>query len=184
MVLLICVVGIAGSARSDDGFVSDKEYKSYFFDIYAEKDIDKDKIVMGLYSPPSLTALIRKSISMFDINTVSGVLDVLYMGVAEIMDMRLRKFRCSVKICKDTDTFEKLKESIYGQKTDQRRSFYLPQSNTIYINSEKPDISAVGYAMSQAIQTNYFIVPAPESLQEITAGYVEFELKRYTKNNI
>ena len=185
--LFICVRVIAGSAiaaHSDDEFVSFKEYESYFFDIYVEKDINKDRIVMELYSPPSLTALIKKSISMFDPNTVSGVLDVLYMAVAELMDMRLRKFKCNVKIFKDTEEFEKFKKYIYGEKANQKRSFYFSENNTIYFNAEKPDISAVGYAMSQAIQTNYFVVPAPENLQEITAGYVEFELKRYTKNKI
>lgn len=187
IILLICVVMIATSAiaaESDDGFVSGKEYKGYFFNIYVEAEIDKDKIVMEMYSPPSLTALIRKSISMFDPNTIAGVFDVLYMAVAEIMDMRLKEFNCNVKICENTETFERVKKNIYKQEITQKKSFYVPENNTIYVNLDNLDISTVGYAMSNAIQNNFFVVPAPKNLQEITAGYVESELKRYMRNKM
>ena len=187
IILLVCVGMIATSAiaaESDDGFVSEKEYKSYFFNIYAKAKINKDKVVMEMYSPPSLTALIRKSISMFDPNTIAGVFDVLYMAVAEIMDMRLKEFNCNVKICGNTEEFEMIKKNINSQDITQKKSFYVPENNTIYINSDNLDISTVGYAMSSAIQNNFFVVPAPKNLQEITAGYVESELKRYMRNKI
>ena len=52
--------------------------------------------------------------------------------------------------------------------------------NTIYVDSENININIFGHELSHAIQSHYFVVPTSNKMQEILAGYVEYQLRKYT----
>ena len=168
----------AGAAVNDD-FHTARKLESRYFNIFVEDGVDLRMLAMKLSVPQSIKSIIRQPVDFSDSFTLPDQLDTLFLAVSEIMDIRLKKFKCNFKICKDRFRLSDVAKSLFGQEI-QPGGFYVVAIDTLYVDAEGVNINLLGHEVSHAIQSHYFVVPPPEKLQEVLAGYVEFQLRKYT----
>lgn len=173
--LCFCVLGYAEGGN--DGFQAAKTVESRYFKIYIESGVDLDRLAMEFSVPASIKAIIKEPVS--DSYSMPNQLDLLYLAVSEIMDIRLKNFKCKLKICKDASGLSGVADRLFGQEI-QTGGFYVCAIDTLYIDAQNVNIHILAHELSHAIQTHYFIVPPPPTVQEVLAGYVEYQLRKYT----
>ncbi len=171
-------VAYAGAAR--DGFQAARTIKSRYFTIYIENGVDLQNLTMMLSVPPSIKTIIRKPAPFADSYTLPDQLDTLFLAVSEIMDIRLNEFTCNLKICRDASRISAIANTLFGMQIQKPGGFYVVAIDTLYVDAESITINVLGHELSHAIQRHYFVVPPPEKLQEVLAGYVEYQLRKYT----
>ncbi|MCK4463421.1 MAG: hypothetical protein KAU58_03820 [Candidatus Omnitrophica bacterium] len=183
VLFIICVLSLSISDAAevfvDDGFETARKIESRYFDIYIENGIDLQTLAMKLSVPLSIKSIIREPAAFSDSYTLSDQLDTLFLAVSEIMDMKLKKFRCTFKICRNRSRLSDVAKRLFGREI-RPCGFYVTAIDTIYIDAETVTINLLGHELGHAIQVHYFVVPPPVKIQEILAGYVEFQLRKYT----
>ncbi len=171
---------IAYASAVRDGFQAAKIIKSHYFNIYVESGVDLENLTMMLSVPPSIKTIIRKPASFVDSYILPDQLDTLFLAVSEIMDIHLNEFNCNLKICRNTSQLSAVANTLFGMQIQKPGGFYVVAIDTLYIDAESVTINVLGHELSHAIQCHYFVVPPPEKLQEVLAGYVEYQLRKYT----
>jgi len=164
-----------------DGFNAAKKIKSDYFNIHIESGVSLDRLSMKLIIPRSIKMIIKQPIASYQKNQLDGKIDLLLLAVSEIMDIGVSNFNCMIKICRDGDSLSRVGQKIYGRNI-KVGGFYVAETNTLYVDAESVSIHILGHELSHAIQAHYFVVPPPPKIQEVLAGYVEFQLRKYMRN--
>ncbi|MBN1871922.1 MAG: hypothetical protein JW800_05040 [Candidatus Omnitrophica bacterium] len=179
LILSLCVfINVASlAANVGDGFISSKSINSQYFKIYMEHGVDEQTLAMRISTPSSIRAIVRRTAPRT--LDMPSQFDILYLAVSEIMDIHLHTFECTVKVCRDADSLSRVAENLFGSRI-KAGGFYVTAINTIYVDAENVNIHVLGHELSHAIQTQYFVVPPPATIQEVLAGFVEYQLRKYT----
>lgn len=164
----------------DDGFIAAQEMESRYFTIYLESGVNLQQLTLNLSVPPDIKAIIIKPMPGFETFTLPNQLDLLFLAVCEIMDIHLPKFTCRIKVCKDSVSLAAVAEKLYGKPAPRSGGFFVPESETIYVDAESVTLNVLGHELSHAVQCKYFIVPPPMKLQEVLSGFVEYQLRKET----
>lgn len=180
LIIISCFCADAFAGNPNDGFESAREMDSRYFTIYLEPGVDLQQLTLNLSVPPDIKAIIRKPISDFEVFNLSNQLDLLFLAVCEIMDIRLAKFKCGIKFCKDDSSLADIAERLYGMPVPKAGGFFVPELETLYVNSESVTLNVLGHELSHAILYKYFVVPAPMKIQEVLSGFVEYQLRKET----
>lgn len=182
-ILFICMISFGIIQTADaavrDGFQTARRMESRYFDIYIESGVDLQALTMKLSVPPSIKSIIRRPVAYLNSYTLVDQLDTLLLAVLEIMDIRLKNFKCKLKICKNRSGLSDVADTLFGQEISPG-GFYVVSLETLYVDAENVTLTILGHELSHAVQTQYFVVPPPEKIQEVLAGYVEFQLRKYT----
>lgn len=104
-------------------------------------------------------------------------LDTLFMRVSDVLDMHLYSFRGNIKICSDYEQLKRVYNRIFDKEL-KSPSFYVYDLNTIYISAENFKTEILGHEMAHSVMSHYFVVSPPAKIQEILAGYVEYQLRK------
>jgi hypothetical protein len=161
----------------NDGFETARTIESRYFTIFIESGVDLEELTMKLSVPVSIKAIIREPVS--DSYNLPDQLDIFYLAVSEIMDTRLKDFKCKLKICRSASSLSDIAKRLFGRKI-QPGGFYVYAIDTLYVDAQNVTINIFGHELSHAVQNHYFVVPPPETIQEVLAGYVEYQLRKYT----
>lgn len=173
--LAVCLARASCLAFAGDGFGNAKKIESRHFTIYYAPGLDTrelsrrlslgaaDKILSGGALPDDL----------------GGAVDLLFSRVCDILDMQLYSFHGTLKICCD----RKQVDDIYGNLFDKplaakHHSFYIYDSNTIYLPAEQFNREVLGHEMGHAVISHYFVVPPSIKIQEVLAVFVEYQLRK------
>lgn len=191
-VVLLGILGIAGGFISPeacagssvrDGFSASRVLHSQYFTIYVEEGGDLQSLAMKLAVPPSVKAIIKNPLPFSDASDFSYQLDTLFLAVSEIMEIHLKKFKGQIKICKNAESLSRVASNLFGSPI-QPRAFYVVALDILYVDAESVTLNVLGHELSHAIQTHYFVVPTPEKIQEVLAGFVEYELRKYNRDTL
>ena len=175
VVIFFCKFGYA--ERVNDGFETGRIIESRYFTICIENGVNLEELTMKLSVPASIKAIIKEPVS--DSYNLPDQVDILFLAVSEIMDTRLKNFKGSLKICRNASRLSDVAERLFGQEI-QAGGFYVAAIDTLYIDAENVTLNILGHELSHVLQTHYFIVPPPQTIQEVLAGYVEYQLRKCT----
>jgi hypothetical protein len=162
-----------------DGFQSSEEVESRFFTINIENGVDQENLVIALSVPESIKGIITEPTSAYNPYTIQGEMDLLYLAVVELMDIKMGKFKSNIKICKDKRSLAIVATNVYG-RPGRTPAFYVFQADTLYIDADSINIHILAHELSHAVQSNYFVVPPSEKIQEVLAGYIEYQFRKNT----
>ena len=106
---------------------------------------------------------------------ISKKVDALYLRVQEILDMRPRFKKVTIRIFTNTAELKKECLKLSGGSC-QIRAWYIFENNTIYINAKDVHEGMLAHEMAHAIIDHYFAVRPPRATAEILARYVDRHL--------
>ncbi len=179
MVMCSCLRTLPGFAV-DDGFVAAGQVSSEYFSIAMEKGVEiselNDRLNIGFSD--SLLAGRPGSENPTPDQALAEMADILFLRVSDILDMRLFDFKCTLKICRDTGRLSEVYRKLFARDLKNTCSFYVSDLNTIYIAADHFDVGVLGHEIAHTVQSRYFVVAAPTKVQEVLAGYVEYQLRK------
>ena len=178
--LFFLFTGSCVAQAVQDGFTLDKQIKSRYFTIYVKNGVDLERLAMKVAVPPSIKAIIRSSTAGFQADRLGDQLDLLYLAVYEILETHLKQFQSSAKVCDNTQCLSDVAKRLFGQEI-KSGGFYVVALDTLYIDSDNVTLNILGHELAHAVLTKYFVVPPSERIQEVLAGYVEYQLRKYTQ---
>lgn len=176
---VFCIL-TAGFA-ADDGFSSAGKVTTKHFTVYYEPGVDftylskqlniglEDKLLAG-------TATANEGLTPEE--EFGKFMDTLFIRICDILDMRLYRFKGEIKICRDDSCLSRM-YSLFSEKNSyHQQSFYAPAVNTIYLSAQNFKLGITGHEIAHAIISNYFVVLPSTKIQEVLAGYVEYQLRK------
>jgi hypothetical protein len=111
-----------------------------------------------------------------------GMIDILYDLVGDMVDMRVYDFKGNIKVCRDQAHLNNIYRNLFGiDLASYIVSFYVNDTNTIYISGENFRREILGHEIAHAIINRYFVVSPPIKVQEILAKYIEYQLRKAQK---
>lgn len=168
------------AANIPDGFESKKEIRSKYFQIHLGEGVDEMPLSTKLILPSSIQALAQQEFEGQG-GDLGVQMDMLLTAVSKIMDLRLSKLSATIKICGDGECLERVGKKLFGRAV-KTGGFFVPDMNTLYVDAKGVNLYILAHEMSHAVQIHYFVVPPPEKVQEVLAGYVEYELRKYNRD--
>jgi len=104
-------------------------------------------------------------------------MDAIYREVENVLGLQVPLFHGTITICPDKQAVHQEFRRIYGMDF-RERSFYVFDSNTIFISYQDLTLGMLGHEIAHAVISGYFVVPPPDKVQEVLAGYVEYSLRK------
>jgi hypothetical protein len=178
-VLLLLAEAVACGA--DDGFVAAKRITAEHFTILYQADTDIFSLIEALNISPSDKLLAgRGSASGLSPEAeLAEALDTLFIRVCDTLDMRLYKsFQGTIKICSNNEALCRTYFNLFSSELNSNYPFYVHSFNTIYISAENFTVAMLGHEIAHAVISHYFVVLPSVKIQEVLAGYVEYQLRK------
>jgi len=163
------------------GFQAGKVIENNRFTVHVEKGIDIGELSMKLALPAALRSILREPLAGASADDLPARLNHIYLAVSEIMDVSIKYFQVNVVICKNSESLSGMSERLFKKKI-KAGGFYVVSLNTLYVDGENVDLNILGHEISHAIQAHYFVLPPPAKIQEVLAGFVEYEMRKYSVN--
>ena len=105
--------------------------------------------------------------------------DALFLRACDILDMHVYSLKGNIKVCLDHAQVEKIYYELFNSALPSfSSSFYVPELSTIYIAADSFKKEVLGHEMGHAIMSNYFVVQPSVKVQEVLAGYIEYQLRK------
>lgn len=175
-ILFFLTVGISYSY--DDGFGAAKKIESNHFTIYYAPELEIATLAQWLNINPSDEILVGKGRQEYSsVGELTDMLDTLFVRVCDILDMQLYSFKGNIKICKDFTHLKAIYRNLFDKELTGQ-SFYINDLNTIYISKDNFKQEILGHEIGHAVISHYFVVLPSVKIQEVLAGYVEYQLRR------
>lgn len=179
---LSLILMTANSALAQIQFTSAQSIESQYFTIQIQSDVDPIRLLHSLDIGASNQILVNGRIIQKSLpqDELAAALDDLYIRCSEILDMKTTPQKTQIKIFRTHEQLSALFYSQYGGKLpDTGSSYYSTHTNTIYISEEGFKLGIIGHEMGHVLINNYFVNTPPGKIQEVLAGYVEFQLRKH-----
>lgn len=176
--VLMVLAAISGvwARPADDGFSSAKEVRAQYFTISLAPGVDEESIIRSLDISPTHKILAGKALNQP--NTVGNLVDALFLWAGGVLDMQLYNYKGSIKVVRNAAALSDVYRKLYGMNNHGEKSFYIFEINTIYIAATEVTKEILGHEIGHAIICNFFVVPPPAKVQEVLAGYIEYQLRK------
>ena len=162
----------------DDGFGAAKKIESQHFIIFYAPQLDPYALLEKLNIGPA--DLVLSEGPSVKGGGLAVALDTLYNIVMQALDMNLYSLQGNLKICNDREHLDNVYESIFGRKL-KAGAFYINEYNTIYISADDFTKEILGHEIAHMLISHYFVVQPPQKVAEILAGYVEYQLRKFSR---
>lgn len=179
-VLLLAGSMVSSAIDIDDDFGSARTVQGEYFTVYYEPNLDIRGLIQQLDIYPSDEILTGRSIGRGDYseNTLTDKIDMLFRRICDILDMRLYSFDGNIKVCRDQDQVNRVYNKLFRKDLATFHSFYVYDINTIYISAENFRREVLGHEIAHAVISHYFVVQPSMKVQEVLAGYIEYQLRK------
>ena len=178
---ILLLFGQSVACCADDGFAAARKIPTEHFTILYEPGIDISSLIEALNISPSDKLLAGKaSESQPSPETeLAEALDTLFIRVCDTLDMRLyRSFQGTIKICSNNDKLCRAYFNLFSTELNSNYPFYVHSLATIYISAENFTAAMLGHEIAHAVISHYFVVLPSVKIQEVLAGYVEYQLRK------
>lgn len=178
--VILLLAGLGSVFAVEDGFLATKKISGKYFTVFYESGVDISVLPEQLNISPSDRILVGKTAVArpFSDEEIAEMLDILFLRVCDILDMRLYSFAGNIKICRDNARLAKVYFELFKRELNNMQSFYVYELNTIYVSAQNFKRGVVGHEIAHAIISHYFVVQPSVKIQEVLAGYVEYQLRK------
>lgn len=153
-----------------DGYSPQHRLVTTYFTISYDSEQDLARFNRNIYIPASQKIL-------YGMQAGINNTDMLFLWVSDILGMHLSNFPGNIKICSSKDQLRQIYNKLFKQSLSAP-SFYVYKFKTIYIDVNRASTAVLGHEMAHAIISDYFSAVPPVKMQEILAGYVEYQIRK------
>ena len=180
-VIIFFNVRLAAADDADDGFGPARKIESRYFTIYYAPELDSLSLAGQLNVSAGERILAGEPPEGGGFG-LGDALDTLFTRVCGILDMQLYSYHGNIKICIDQSQLAGIYRNIFDKDLGETKSFYIYSFNTIYVSAANFRQSVIGHEIGHAIISHYFVVQPSVKVQEVLAGYVEYQLRKQAGN--
>ena len=182
--LLITLFVVAASLCIHSSFAQEENLsliaKSQYFSIYGHRDIDISELLTNLNFNYFFQAEGFSDKSNQDPKSILiKTIDALYLEVSDILGIHIYSFHGNIKFYSNQLGLNEVFRN-YFKEDFPERCFYFHNTNTIYVSFPDLTLGMAGHEIAHAILSHYFVIPPSNEVQEILAGYVEYNLRKST----
>ncbi|MFH1441008.1 MAG: hypothetical protein ABIH18_03070 [Candidatus Omnitrophota bacterium] len=162
----------------EDNFAAAKKLESIHFTVFYAPELEAQQLAKQLN-----ISMEEKFITghKFSEENLAQKLDILFEQICNILDMRLLSYKGNIKICRDEQKLIEIYRNLFDKDLGGMRSFYVDSFNTIYISADSFCKEILGHEIAHAVISHYFVVLPSVKIQEVLAGYVEYQLRKTAK---
>ena len=167
----------------DDNFGASSRLEGKYFTVYYAPQVDPFEMVrqLGLgVSDRIISGSQQGGGGAFgedygSATQLAEAFDAIFLRVCAILDMPLYSFQGNIKICRDHNQLNSIYKGFFD-KDLPAQSFYVYSLDTIYLSADAFKKGIVSHEIAHAVISHYFVVLPPVKIQEVLAGYVEYQL--------
>ena len=164
------------SLAQDDNFGSGKVFETTHFTVIYSPQLEISDLQQKLnFGNKDLLLSISPPNKQPNLGTI---LDALFNRVCNILDMNLFSYHGTIKICDRQTKLNTIYQHIFDKDLGGMRSFYIYSLNTIYLSADNFSCEIVGHEIAHAVISHYFVVTPSTKIQEVLAGYAEYQLRK------
>ncbi len=180
MAALLMGSGPAYARPLDDGFVPARTVATRFFTVSIAAGVDDASLIRLMDVGPGHKILAGQSLSgtTYMPDNLGDLLDALFSWSSGVLDMQLYSYRGNIKIARDEEGLKTIYRKLYGTDAYSEKAFYIFDLNTVYIAAGDFTKEILGHEIGHAIISNFFVVQPPAKVQEVLAGYIEYQLRK------
>jgi len=178
--LAMLVIPAAYIQAADDGFGDSNTITGEHFTIDYKTGVDINALAKKLIISDT-----DQQLSNLKVDTSSpekelaSKIEILFNRASDVLDMHVYSLSGHIKIFADFNQLQDFYHQLFkGDLPCTGFSFYLPQYDSIYISAVNFRREILGHEMGHAIMSRYFVVQPSIKIQEVLAGYVEYQLRK------
>jgi len=185
VLLLLFLWVAAGICAIEDNFGSARKTEGEHFSIYFAPKVDSGSLAQRLnlsFSDRFLAGAGGEPSKGFAEAELNSIFDALFLRICDILEMRLYSFKGNIKICSDYQHLKRVYNYLFNREiAPPAYSFYVYELNTVYISAEYFTLGILAHEIAHAIISHYFVVQPSVKIQEILAGYAEYQMRKAAK---
>ena len=180
LVLVFSLSSAYACAQNEDGFGASTKIEGEHFTICYKSGIDPSRLLEGLKISPTDTILSGRSVDTSSVDRkLSSMMEILFARASDILDLHVYSYKGSIKIFTSLKELTEYYNRLYHAHLPcTGYAFYLPDYKTIYISAEYFTREVLGHEIGHAIMSSYFVVQPSVKIQEVLAGYIEYQLRK------
>lgn len=174
--VLIPALGFA----ADDGFGAASKIDTEHFTIYYKPGVDINNLISQLFVSPTDQALTNQKVDTSSPQAqLSSMVEVLFARASDVLDMHIYSLKANIKIfATQQDLTNFYNDLFHAHVPCTGYGFYLDDTRSIYMSAENFRREILGHEMGHAIMSRYFVVQPSVRIQEVLAGYIEYQLRK------
>jgi len=167
-------------AQSDDGFGSAHKIEGEHFTIYCQPGVDPDHLLDELKVSPADEMLSGQSVDSSSTDRkLSSMIEILFARASDILDLHVYSYKGSIKIFPSLYELTSYYNKLYHAHVPcTGYAFYIVDNKSIYISAQFFHREVLGHEIGHAIMSSYFVVQPSIKIQEVLAGYIEYQLRK------
>ncbi len=175
VLLLPCAAWAAG-----DSFGDGARLESQYFTVTYKPGVDLNSLTGQLNVSKTDEVLTGQPLNgSSSSGRLASMLDVLFNRASDILDMHVYSYKGDIKVFATQSELAQFFQNLYHKDLPcTGESFYSADLNTIYVSAEGFRREVLGHEMGHAIMSRYFVVQPSVKIQEVLAGYVEYQLRK------
>lgn len=183
LISLIMLTGVMYAWAADDATNFANKVNGKYTVVYYPEDVSAADLIqkLNMRTSDKVLAGAPLGIKKSDQNELVTFLDSLFMQVSDILEMHIYSMQLNVKVLQNADKLKESYATMFNSDLMGKQSFYVYQTNTVYVSQEAFKREIIGHEMAHAIISHYFVIPAPVKIQEVLSMYVEYNLRRTEK---
>ena len=178
--LMMVVLPAVYVRAADDGFGDSKRTEGDHFTIEYKNGVDSSVLAEKLKISDTDQQLTNLKIDKSSPEKeLASKIEILFNRASDVLDMHVYSLKGHIKVFADIQQLQDYYHRMFqGALPCTGFSFYLPQYDSIYISATHFRREVIGHEMGHAIMSRYFVVQPSIKIQEVLAGYVEYQLRK------
>ncbi len=181
--IIACCLWILAPAlvcSADDDFGAATKIDTEHFTIYYKPGVDINVLISQLHVSPTDQILTNLTVDTSSPQAqLSSMVEVLFARASDVLDMHIYSLKANIKIfATQQDLTSFYNNFFHAHVPCTGFGFYLSDEGSIYMSAEHFRGEILGHEMGHAIMSRYFVVQPSVRIQEVLAGYIEYQLRK------
>jgi len=165
---------------ADDDFGAASKIDTDHFTIYYKSGVDINALISQLHVSPTDVVLTNLTVNTSSPQAqLSSMVEVLFARASDVLDMHIYSLKANIKIFATQQDLTSFYNNLFHQNIPcTGYGFYLDDTKSIYMSADNFRREILGHEMGHAIMSRYFVVQPSVRIQEVLAGYIEYQLRK------
>ncbi len=170
----------AWARAPEDGFVAARKMTGRYFTVELAAGVEELFLVQSLNISAGDRVLAGENPggAAFSLSSLADLVDALFLWSSNVLDMRLLSYHGTIKVVRAPADLDAIYRRLYGAEPPGDKAYYAYDVNTVYVLAGNFTKEIVGHEVAHAIISNYFVVQPSMKVQEVLAGYIEYQLTK------